>query len=110
MNKGFRTRQGVMRATAPRPTGPYTIEWRHLQKEGQYPVEGSSVFPLIGSDEYVLMYDATHRVSTNLQEHEPERLHIRAKHEEPTATSPRATALSCTSRRPNGNGWKHGPS
>ena len=57
MNKGFRTRQGVMRATAPRPTGPYTIEWRHLQKEGQYPVEGSSVFPLIGSDEYVLMYD-----------------------------------------------------
>lgn len=57
MNKGFRTRQGVMRATASRPTGPYTIEWRHLQKEGQYPMEGSSVFSLIGSDEYILMYD-----------------------------------------------------
>ena len=57
MNKGFRTRQGVIRATAPRPTGPYTIEWRHQQQEGQYPVDGSSVFPLIGSDEYVLMYD-----------------------------------------------------
>ena len=46
-----------MRATSQRLTGPYAIEWRHLQKEGQYPVEGSSVFPLIGSDEYVLMYD-----------------------------------------------------
>lgn len=57
MNKGFRTRQGVMRATSKNLTGPYAIEWKHLQKEGQYPVEGSSVFPLIGSDEYVLMYD-----------------------------------------------------
>lgn len=57
MNAGFRTRQGVMRATSKSLTGPYTVEYRHLQKEGQYPVEGSSVFPLIGSDEYVLMYD-----------------------------------------------------
>lgn len=57
MNKGFRTRQGVMRATSKKLTGPYAIEWRHIQKEGQYPVEGSSVFPLIGSDEYILMYD-----------------------------------------------------
>lgn len=57
MNKGFRTRQGVMRATSKKLTGPYTIEWRHIQKEGQFPVEGSSVFPLIGSDEYILMYD-----------------------------------------------------
>ena len=57
MNKGFRTRQGVMRATSKNLTGPYTVEYRHLQKEGQYPVEGSSVFPLIGSDEFVLMYD-----------------------------------------------------
>lgn len=57
MNKGFRTRQGVMRATSKKLTGPYTIEWRHVQNKGQYPVEGSSVFPLIGSDEYVLMYD-----------------------------------------------------
>ena len=57
MNKGFRTRQGVMRATSKQLTGPYSIEWKHLQKEGQFPVEGSSVFPLIDSDEYVLMYD-----------------------------------------------------
>ena len=57
MNKGFRTRQGVMRATSKQLTGPYEIEWKHVQKEGQYPVEGSSVFPLIGSDEYILMYD-----------------------------------------------------
>lgn len=57
MNKGFRTRQGVMRATSKNLTGPYTVEYRHLQKEGQYPVEGSSVFPLIDSEEYILMYD-----------------------------------------------------
>ena len=54
---GWRTRQGVMRATSKSLTGPYTVEWRHLQKPGQFPVEGSSVFPLIGSDEYILMYD-----------------------------------------------------
>lgn len=53
----FRTRQGVMRATSKTLTGPYSVEYRHLQKPGQYPVEGSSVFPLIGSDEYILMYD-----------------------------------------------------
>lgn len=53
----FRTRQGVMRATSKCLTGPYVVEYRHLQKPGQYPVEGSSVFPLIGGDEYVLMYD-----------------------------------------------------
>lgn len=53
----FRTRQGVMRATSKCLTGPYTVEYRHLQKTGQYPVEGSSVFPLIHSDEYILMYD-----------------------------------------------------
>ena len=57
LNKGFRTRQGVMRATSKNLTGPYKIEWRHVHKEGQFPVEGSSVFPLIGSDEYILMYD-----------------------------------------------------
>ncbi len=54
---GWRTRQGVMRATSKQLTGPYTVEWRHLQKAGQYPVEGSSVFPLIGSKDYILMYD-----------------------------------------------------
>lgn len=56
-NNGFRTRQGVMIATSKNLTGPYTVEWRHVQNEGQYPVEGSSVFPLINSDEYILMYD-----------------------------------------------------
>lgn len=53
----FRTRQGVMRATSKSLTGPYTVEYSHLQKPGQYPVEGSSVFPLINSDEFILMYD-----------------------------------------------------
>ncbi|MBQ8607780.1 MAG: glycoside hydrolase family 43 protein [Bacteroidaceae bacterium] len=57
INKEFHTRQGVMRATSKNLTGPYEVEYRHLQKEGQYPVEGSSVFPLIDSDEYILMYD-----------------------------------------------------
>ena len=56
-NGNFRTRQGVMRATSKELTGPYTVEYRHVQKPGQFPVEGSSVFPLIGGDEYVLMYD-----------------------------------------------------
>lgn len=59
---GWKTRQGVMRATSKSLTGPYTIEWKHLQKPGQYPVEGSSVFPLIKKGkkqptEYILMYD-----------------------------------------------------
>ncbi len=57
MNGDFRTRQGVMRATSKSLTGPYTVEYRHLQKPDQFPVEGSSVFPLIDSDEYILMYD-----------------------------------------------------
>ena len=57
VNNGFKTRQGVMRATSKKLTGPYTVEYRHLQKKGQYPVEGSSVFRLIGSDDYILMYD-----------------------------------------------------
>lgn len=56
------TRNGVMRAVSKNLTGPYVTEWKHLQKEGQYPVEGSSVFPLIKKSkkdktEYVLMYD-----------------------------------------------------
>ena len=53
----FRTRQGVRRATSKSLTGPYEVEYRHLQKPGQFPVEGSSVFPLIGDEEYILMYD-----------------------------------------------------
>lgn len=56
-NRGFRTRQGVMRATSRRPTGPYTVEYRHLNKADEFPVEGSSVFRLLGTDTYVLMYD-----------------------------------------------------
>ena len=46
-----------MRATSKKLTGPYQVEYRHLQKPEQYPVEGSSVFPLINSDEFILMYD-----------------------------------------------------
>ncbi len=57
VNNGFTTRQGVMRATAKNLTGPYTVEYRHVQKPGQFPVEGSSVFRLIGSEDYILMYD-----------------------------------------------------
>lgn len=53
----FRTNNGVMRATSPNLTGPWTIDWRHLQKPGQAPVEGSSVFKLVDSDDYILMYD-----------------------------------------------------
>ncbi len=57
LNGNFQTEQGVMRATSKSLTGPYTVELRHLQKPGQHPVEGSSVFKLIGKDEWVLMYD-----------------------------------------------------
>ena len=38
INKGFQTKQGVMRATCKNLTGPYKVEYRHLQKEGVYPV------------------------------------------------------------------------
>ncbi len=57
MNRGWKTRQGVMRATSKNITGPWSIEWAHLQKPGQYPVEGSSVFPLIDGSKWILMYD-----------------------------------------------------
>lgn len=56
-NNGWRTRQGVMRATSAHITGPWEVEWRHLQKPGQFPVEGSSVFPLIDGSKWILMYD-----------------------------------------------------
>lgn len=56
-NNGFRTHNGVMRATSKELTGPYTVEYRHLHHAKNRYVEGSSVFPLIDSDEYVLMYD-----------------------------------------------------
>lgn len=58
---GWRTRQGVMRATSRSLTGPYSVEWRYLHRPGQFPVEGSFVFPLIGSDDYMLMYDCYSR-------------------------------------------------
>lgn len=57
MNKGWKTRQGVMRATSKNLTGPYEVEWAHLNKPGQFPVEGSSVFPMIGGKKWILMYD-----------------------------------------------------
>ena len=58
----FRTQQGVMRATSKSLKGPWEVEYRHLHHEGVYPVEGSSVFPLIEKDEqgrtqWILMYD-----------------------------------------------------
>ena len=56
VNNGFRTSQGVMRATSKDLTGPYTVEYRHLQQTNRV-VEGSSVFPLINSDKFILMYD-----------------------------------------------------
>ncbi len=56
-NNGFRTNNGVMRATSKNLKGPYTTEYRHLHGTNEFPVEGSSVFPLIDSDEWVLMYD-----------------------------------------------------
>ncbi len=34
-----------------------THGFRQPEQPGQYPTEGSSVFPLIDSDEYILMYD-----------------------------------------------------
>lgn len=57
MNGDWRTRQGVMRATSKNITGPWKVEWAHLQKPGQYPVEGSSVFPTIDGQKWILMYD-----------------------------------------------------
>lgn len=56
-NNGFKTRQGVMRATSKKLTGPYEIEWKHLNKPGQFPVEGSSVFQLADGSKWILMYD-----------------------------------------------------
>lgn len=57
MNAGFQTKSGVMRATSKNITGPYHTEYRHLNVDQNKPVEGSSVFKLIDSDEYILMYD-----------------------------------------------------
>ena len=57
VNNGFRTRSGVMRATSKNITGPYETEYRHLNVDQKKPVEGSSVFKSIHSDEYILMYD-----------------------------------------------------
>ena len=56
INNGFRTRQGVMRAVSKDLTGPYTTEYRHVQQTDKI-VEGSSVFQLINSDKFILMYD-----------------------------------------------------
>ena len=57
VNNGFKTKQGVMRATSKNLTGPYEIEWKHISKKGQHPVEGSSVFPTIDGEKWILMYD-----------------------------------------------------
>ena len=56
-NNGFNTAQGVMRATSKSLTGPYITEYNHLHHAKGTPVEGSSIFKLNNSDEYILMYD-----------------------------------------------------
>ncbi len=56
INNGFKTKNGVMRATSSKLTGPYQTEYKHLHKTSAI-VEGSSVFQKINSDEYILMYD-----------------------------------------------------
>ncbi|MBN2165453.1 MAG: glycoside hydrolase family 43 protein [Marinilabiliaceae bacterium] len=55
-NNGFHTGRGILRATSKQLTGPYASEFRHLNVNNRA-VEGSSVFRLINSNEYVLMYD-----------------------------------------------------
>lgn len=57
INNGLQTRSGVIRALSKNLTGPYRAEYRHLNPDQHKPVEGSSVFKLIDSDEYILMYD-----------------------------------------------------
>lgn len=47
---------GIQQATAPSLFGPWTKEGRYLQQTN-VAVEGSGVFPLIDSREWVLMYD-----------------------------------------------------
>ena len=47
---------GIQKATAPSLHGPWTASHRYLQQTTES-VEGSGVFPLINSDEWVLMYD-----------------------------------------------------
>lgn len=56
VNNGFKTKNGIMRATSRKLKGPYKTEYKHLQKTDAI-VEGSSVFPIIDSDKYMLMYD-----------------------------------------------------
>ena len=48
--------RGLKVATADRVTGPYTVGEEFVQQT-TFPVEGSSVYPRIDGDEYVLMYD-----------------------------------------------------
>lgn len=47
---------GIQQATAPSLFGPWTAEKKYLQQTS-VAVEGSGVFPLIDSQEWVLMYD-----------------------------------------------------
>ena len=48
--------KGLKIATADAVTGPYTVGDDFVQQT-TFPVEGSGVFPLNGSDDYILMYD-----------------------------------------------------
>jgi hypothetical protein len=47
---------GIMKATAKTLRGEWTPEYRYLQ-QSRKAVEGSAVFKLIDSDEWILMYD-----------------------------------------------------
>lgn len=48
--------KGLKIAVADQLTGPYILRDKYIQQT-TFQVEGSSVFPLIGTDDYILMYD-----------------------------------------------------
>lgn len=57
--EGHEVKNGICKATSKRLTGPYKEDFRYIDAYADSPtvVEGSGIFRLNGSDEYVLMYD-----------------------------------------------------
>lgn len=56
--KGHEYINGIQKATSKRLTGPYKEDFKYLDAyAGRTPVEGSGIFKLNNSEEYVLMYD-----------------------------------------------------
>ena len=56
--KGKEVKNGIKKATAKHLRGPWKESFDYLDAyAGKTPVEGSGIFKLNGSDEYVLMYD-----------------------------------------------------